>query len=106
MHVLLPLPPLLSLRALSELPLLLLLRRAKVLSDQSEPPRVKEVRARASSASSLRFIPERTRKPFVRKEWSFNLSLLLRRRRRVWQQDCVNNKSGGERTHEEEEGGV
>ena len=48
------------------------LGRAKVLSDQSKPPRVKEVlRACASSASH----PNEARKPFVRKEWGFNLSL-------------------------------
>ena len=52
------------------------LGRANVLSDQSEPQRVKEVlRACASSAS----VPNEARKPFARKEWGFNLSHCLGR---------------------------
>ena len=71
----LPLPPL---RALP-------LGRAKVLSDQSEPLKVKEVlRACASSA----YHPNEARKPFVRKEWGFNLSLTLSAAARVAARLC------------------
>ena len=58
------------------------LGRAKVLSDQSEPPRVKEVLKTCAS------YPNEARKPFVRKEWGFNLSLTLSAAARVAARLC------------------